>query len=75
MDTPLFEAETPLDTDNIALVVAKARETFGDDRKAAKWLSRENRNLGASPLECAFTEEGARKVLTMLGRIDHGIGA
>lgn len=56
-------------------VTALARDTFGAD--AAKiWLSRETPPLGnKSPLSLLDTDEGARAVETLIGRIDHGIAA
>lgn len=57
-------------------VVAAAEETFGSDDKAHLWLNRENRALGGeTPLAMADTDQGARAVEALLGRIAHGIAA
>jgi putative toxin-antitoxin system antitoxin component (TIGR02293 family) len=57
-------------------VVALAGETFADDEKAHIWLNRENRALdGETPLGMADTDQGARAVEALLGRIAHGIAA
>ncbi len=57
-------------------VVAAAEETFGDSEKAHVWLNRENRTLdGETPLGMADTDQGARAVEALLGRIAHGIAA
>ena len=57
-------------------VVAAAEETFDNGDKAHIWLSRENRALdGETPLAMADTDQGARAVMALLGRIAHGIAA
>lgn len=60
----------------VARVVAMAEETFGDQKKAAIWLRRPTEPLaGERPLDLLDTDEGAREVETLLGRIAHGIAA
>lgn len=70
---------TPEQSDRLLRVVrmlALAEETFGNRDKAATWLRRPTRALaGERPLELLDTEEGARQVETLLGRIAHGIAA
>lgn len=57
-------------------VVASADTVFGDSDKARIWLNRENRALdGETPLAMADTDQGARAVEALLGRIAHGIAA
>jgi len=57
-------------------VVAAAEEVFGDGDKAHVWLHRANRVLdGETPLAMADTDQGARAVEALLGRIAHGIAA
>ncbi|HEY2709538.1 MAG TPA: antitoxin Xre/MbcA/ParS toxin-binding domain-containing protein [Caulobacteraceae bacterium] len=57
-------------------LVAAARETFGDAKKAMAWLGRQNRALGGeTPLALADTDLGARNVEMLLGRIGHGLAA
>lgn len=60
----------------VARVMAVAEETFGDRGKAATWLRRPTSILsGEAPLDLLDTEEGAREVESLLGRIAHGIAA
>lgn len=60
----------------MVVVVASAEETFGDSEKAHVWLNRQNRALdGETPLGMADTDQGARAVEALLGRIAHGIAA
>lgn len=57
-----------------ASVINKTLETFGDARKAARWLCRPTHLLdGLRPLELLGAEEGARRVETVLARIDYGV--
>lgn len=60
----------------VARVIAAAEETFGSREKAGTWLRRRTTALaGESPLELLDTDEGAREVEILLGRIAHGIAA
>jgi putative toxin-antitoxin system antitoxin component (TIGR02293 family) len=60
----------------VARVIAAAEETFGSREKAGTWLRRPTTTLaGESPLDLLDTDEGAREVETLLGRIAHGIAA
>ncbi|MGH7106522.1 MAG: type II RES/Xre toxin-antitoxin system antitoxin [Acetobacteraceae bacterium] len=60
----------------VARVLAAAEETFGSRDKAGTWLRRPTTALaGESPLQLLDTDEGARSVETLLGRIGHGIAA
>jgi len=60
----------------VARVIAAAEETFGSREKAGTWLRRPTTALaGESPLELLDTDEGARQVESLLGRIAHGIAA
>lgn len=55
-------------------VIAKAVEVFGSQEKAQAWLDRPNRALaGATPRSLFGTLEGREHVLTLLGRIEHGV--
>ena len=59
-----------------ARLLADAEETFGSTEKAGLWLRRPTKALGGErPLDLLDTEEGAREVETLLGRINHGIAA
>ena len=60
----------------VARVLAAAEKTFGNQEKAGAWLRRPTRDLGGEcPLHLLDTDEGAREVTALLGRIDHGIAA
>ena len=60
----------------VARVIAVAEETFGSREKAGTWLRRSTSALaGETPLDLLDTDEGARAVETLLGRITHGIAA
>jgi putative toxin-antitoxin system antitoxin component (TIGR02293 family) len=60
----------------VARVLAAAEETFGSQEKAGVWLRRPTTALaGERPLHLLDTDEGAREVETLLGRISHGIAA
>jgi putative toxin-antitoxin system antitoxin component (TIGR02293 family) len=60
----------------VARVLAAAEETFGSREKAGAWLRRPTQVLaGEAPLHLLDTDEGARAVETLLGRIGHGIAA
>lgn len=56
----------------IARVASEAERVFGSEEKARRWLSKENRMLGAKPLEMLATDAGAREVEAELTRIDWG---
>jgi putative toxin-antitoxin system antitoxin component (TIGR02293 family) len=72
-------ALTPEQSDRLfraARILAMAEETFGDRHKAGRWLRRPTTALGGeAPLRLMDTDEGAREIETLLGRIDHGIAA
>lgn len=53
----------------------RAERTFGDKSVAMRWLIRPNRALeGKEPLDLATrSDDGLRRVQTVLGRIEHGI--
>jgi len=60
----------------VARVIAQAEDIFGNHEKAHKWLRRPTTPLNEqSPLSLLDTEQGARIVETLLGRISHGIAA
>lgn len=53
-----------------------AAEVFDGTGEARQWLSTGQVGLGGvAPLEYAETEEGAREVERLLGRIEHGVYA
>ncbi len=60
----------------VARILALAETTFGSQEKAGLWLRRPTAVFaGERPLDLLDTDEGAREVETLLGRIAHGIAA
>ena len=58
----------------LARVVAHAEDVFEDIDKVRRWLAHTNRALGGvTPLSLLDTDEGARQVDTILGRIEYGL--
>ena len=58
----------------LARVAASAEHTLGAADKAGQWLQKPNRALrGAAPLDLLDTDLGAEEVVTILGRIEHGV--
>ena len=72
-------ALTPDQTDRLARVVdviEAASKAFDSAEAAAKWLRRPNRNFDqATPLSMLDTHIGAKAVITLLGRLEHGVFA
>lgn len=57
-----------------AFLLQRAIEVLGDIDHAREWLSKPKRALGgATPVQTARTEFGARQVEQLLGRIEHGV--
>ncbi|MGE0625363.1 MAG: antitoxin Xre/MbcA/ParS toxin-binding domain-containing protein [Pseudomonadales bacterium] len=57
-----------------AELIARAIDLMGDEAAAATWLSTPAPSLGNdTPLDHATTELGAREVLQLIGRLEHGI--
>ncbi len=58
----------------VAQVFEKAVDTFGNIDKASGWFDTANWALqGAKPIDLFYSDEGRKKVLTILGRIDYGL--
>lgn len=58
----------------IARVGLWALETFGEKEKAIAWLRRPNRALqGSRPIELLDTDDGARLVEQVIGRLAYGV--
>ena len=58
----------------IARILAIAADCLGDEELAREWLTAPQFGLGESiPLKAIETEEGAREVEKVLGRITHGV--
>jgi len=54
-------------------VWTRAVETFGDPQRAGRWLLEPNRALGGRSPSAVAAEDGPDAVMTLLGRIDHGL--
>jgi putative toxin-antitoxin system antitoxin component (TIGR02293 family) len=60
--------------ERIDKVLKTACKVFEDESLAKSWLSRPQIGLGGRiPLEVIKTEEGAKEVEDLLGRIEHGV--
>jgi putative toxin-antitoxin system antitoxin component (TIGR02293 family) len=58
----------------IARVGLWALETFGEKEKAIAWLRRPNRALqGSRPIDLLDTDDGARLVEQVIGRLAYGV--
>ena len=58
----------------LARVAAGAEDVLGAQDKAGRWLQKPNRALGGiAPLDLLDTDLGAEEVVTVLGRIEHGV--
>jgi|SRR3954471_20235684 len=67
---------TPEQSGRVARIFADALETFGSRDKALTWMRRASAALGGeAPIDLLDTEEGARLVESLLGRIAHGLAA
>jgi putative toxin-antitoxin system antitoxin component (TIGR02293 family) len=68
---------TPEESDRLIRVVrimARAIETFGDQKVAIEWMNAPNRAMeGRTPLSIINTDPGIAVVQRILGRIEHGI--
>lgn len=68
---------TPAESDKVirfSRLLQQAIELFGNIDKARAWLKHPQRGLGgATPLDYAETEIGAREVEKLLGRLDYGV--
>lgn len=58
----------------LARIYDRAVDVFGSEEAATNWLKHPARGLGGPiPLEYADTAPGAEEVMTLLGRIAHGV--
>ncbi len=58
----------------LARIFVRARQVLESEERARAWMFAKNRALGgATPLDFAKTEPGAREVENVLGRIEHGV--
>jgi putative toxin-antitoxin system antitoxin component (TIGR02293 family) len=71
LDQPLSATESDRLL-RIARVASEAVRVLGSEEKARRWLSKDNRLLGAQPLELLATDGGACAVEAELHRIDWG---
>lgn len=76
-----IEQHLPLDAGEservvrLARVLAQATDVLGTIEKARRWLAKENRVLGATPLSLLDTDVGTSAVFEELGRIEEGVFA
>ncbi|HEY6343302.1 MAG TPA: MbcA/ParS/Xre antitoxin family protein [Bryobacteraceae bacterium] len=74
--TPLAEQSNQLERPSADIIWARAIEVFGEEKLAARWMRTPLPALEHSTLEqYALSGDPAklREVLTILGRIDHGL--
>jgi putative toxin-antitoxin system antitoxin component (TIGR02293 family) len=58
----------------LARVAAVAEDVLGESAHVGRWLQKPNRALGGvTPLDLLDTDLGAEEVVTILGRIEHGV--
>jgi len=58
----------------LAWITARAADALGSEERAARWLHKENRALaGVRPVDLVATDEGAARIVQILGAIEHGI--
>jgi putative toxin-antitoxin system antitoxin component (TIGR02293 family) len=63
-------------TERLARTIAAAEYAWDDRDEARKWLNTPHPELGGrTPLDCALTELGARRVENVLDRIVYGLPA
>lgn len=75
MTLPSDNTLSPEDrAERVARIQARAEDVFGEPEKATLWLNRPNRSLShQTPLEAIQTDTGLQLVMTILGRIEHGV--
>lgn len=61
-------------TERLARVIAGAEAVWDDQGDAREWLTKPHPELGdRAPIDCALTELGARRVESLLDRLQHGL--
>ncbi|WP_314417406.1 antitoxin Xre/MbcA/ParS toxin-binding domain-containing protein [Pseudescherichia vulneris] len=70
-----FSPEQSARVYTLARVISAARELFNDDNiRLAQWLNKPAKGLGGKkPAELLSTPAGAEAVLTLIGRLEHGV--
>lgn len=70
-----FSPEQSARVYTLARVISAARELFnGDSLRMAQWLNKPAHGLGGKkPAELLSTPAGAEAVLTLIGRLEHGV--
>ena len=70
-----FSPEQSARVYTLARVISAARELFeGDSQRMANWLNKPAKGLGGKkPAELLSTPAGAEAVLTLIGRLEHGV--
>ena len=74
---PRRESETAVlkaNPEELIKAVARAREVFGDEEAAFRWLGTPVAALDyATPISCLGTPQGAMRVSDVLTQIEHGV--
>jgi putative toxin-antitoxin system antitoxin component (TIGR02293 family) len=61
-------------TERLARVIAAAEAVWDDQNDAREWLTTPHPELGdRAPIECALTELGARRVESLVDRLQYGL--
>lgn len=70
-----FSPEQSARVYTLARAISAARELFNNDNtRLAQWLNRPAKGLGGKkPAELLSTPAGAEAVLTLVGRLEHGV--
>ena len=70
-----FSPEQSARVYTLARVISAARELFnGDSERMANWLNKPAKGLGGKkPADLLSTPAGAEAVLTLIGRLEHGV--
>ena len=54
-------------------VIKRATEVFGDENKGQLWLNTFNAFLDDTPINILNNKDGIKKIIDVLGRIEHGV--
>jgi putative toxin-antitoxin system antitoxin component (TIGR02293 family) len=61
-------------SESLDMVLERAVEVIGDRERAYSWFGRPVKALkGATPISMLSTPDGVQQVLTVLGRLEHGV--
>lgn len=61
-------------SDAVELILQRAKEVIGDPDQALRWMGTPVRALHyATPISLLNSQQGQQAVLTILGRLEHGL--